>query len=167
MEPFTNANWIALLSAIISLIAFITSLLTGRKAKALDLKLKEIQLQKQNKEDIESKKADVEVDVIETRRGQNNKLRFYNKGKSVAHNINFEIPSDSDDDIQLLMSKDYLPYPKLQPQQSFDIVYLDYASVPHYTIVICWDDDFSKIVVRKWWFLTYQKVQFQLFQPLL
>lgn len=44
MEPFTNANWIALLSAIISLIAFITSLLTGRKAKALDLKLKEIQL---------------------------------------------------------------------------------------------------------------------------
>lgn len=144
MEPFTNANWIALLSAVISLIALIKSFLTDRKAKNLDLKLKEMQLQKHNKEEIESKKADVEVNVIETPRGQNNKLRFYNRGKSVAHNINFEIPSDSNDNIQLLMSKDYLPYPKLQPQQSFDIVYLDYASVPHHTIVICWDDDFSK-----------------------
>lgn len=144
MESFTNANWIALLSALISLIALIKSFLTDRKAKNMDLKLKEMQLQKHNKEEIESKKADIEVNVVETPRGQHNKLRFYNKGKSVAYNVRFEIPTDTEDNVQLYMSEKYLPYPKLQPQQSFDIVYLDFASVPHHTIVITWDDDFSK-----------------------
>lgn len=65
MEPFTNANWIALLSAVISLIALIKSFLTDKKAKKLDLKLKEMQLQKHNQEEIDGKKANVEVSVVE------------------------------------------------------------------------------------------------------
>ena len=144
MEPFTNATWIALLSAVISLIALIKSFLTDKKAKKLDLKLKEMQLQKHNQEEIDGKKANVEVSVVEMPRGQNNKLKFYNKGKSIARNVTFEIPSDSEDDIQLLMPKNYFPYPKLLPQQSFEIMYIDMSRLPHQTIVICWDDDFSE-----------------------
>lgn len=43
--------------------------------------------------------------LVEMPRGQNNKLKFYNKGKSIARNVTFEIPSDSENYIQLLMPK--------------------------------------------------------------
>lgn len=74
-----------------------------------------------------------------------NKLRLYNKGKAVARNIRFTIPTDDEaDDIQLRMSHDYLPYPQLLPQQSFDITYINLSDLPHQTILITWEDDFSK-----------------------
>ena len=74
-----------------------------------------------------------------------NKLRLYNKGKAVARNIRFTIPTDDEaDDIQLRMSHDYLPYPQLLPQQSFDITYINLSDLPHQTILITGEDDFSK-----------------------
>lgn len=69
MEQFTIANWIALASVIISLVALVKSFLTDRKAKDLDLLLKEQQIQTHKQEVIESQKADIEVNVIQTPRG--------------------------------------------------------------------------------------------------
>ena len=90
MEQFTIADWIALVSVIISLIALVKSFLTDRKAKDLDLQLKQQQIQAHEQDVIESKKADIEVNVIQTPRGEMNSLRFYNKGKAIALNIRFE-----------------------------------------------------------------------------
>ena len=42
------------------------------------------------------------------------------------------------------MSNDYLPYPKLQPQQGFQIKYQDSSGASHQTIHIVWDDEFAK-----------------------
>ena len=144
MEPFSNANWIALVSCVISLIALVKSFLTDRKAKKLDLQLKQQQLQKHEQEETESKKADVEVNIISSPRGEMDILRFYNKGKEIAYNVNFDILDDPEDDISLSIQVDYLPYPKLQPQQSFDIRFLNYSQKPHQTIKITWDDEFGK-----------------------
>lgn len=76
MEQFTIANWIALASVIISLVALVKSFLTDRKAKDLDLLLKEQQIQTHKQEVVESQKADIEVNVIQTPRGKMNCLRF-------------------------------------------------------------------------------------------
>lgn len=135
---------ISIISAIISLAAVVVSIFSGRKTRQLDLKLKQMELSCKEKESEESKKAEVEVNVVETASKQANKLRFYNKGKAVARNIRFTIPTDDEaDDIQLRMSNDYLPYPQLLPQQSYDIPYLNFSNLPHQTIVITWEDDFS------------------------
>ena len=135
---------ISIISAIISLAAVVVSIFSGRKTRQLDLKLKQMELSCKEKESEESKKAEVEVNVVETASKQANKLRFYNKGKAVARNIRFTIPTDDEaDDIQLRMSNDYLPYPQLLPQQSFDIPYLNFSNRPHDTIVIRWEGDFA------------------------
>lgn len=136
---------IAIISAFISLVAVVVSIFSGRKTRQLDLRLKQIELARKEKESEESKMASVEVNVVETARKQANKLRFYNKGKAIARNICFSIPTDDESNaIRLYMDNDYLPYPQLLPQQSFDVRYQDFSDLPHQTIVITWDDDFSK-----------------------
>lgn len=144
METFTIANWIALASVAISLVALVKSFLTDRKAKKLDLRLKQQQIQTHEQEAVESKKADIEVNIVHTPRGEMNILRFYNKGKAIAKNVLFDITDDPEDDITLSMRKDFLPYPKLHPQQGFDIRFLNSSSKPHQTIMLVWDDDFGK-----------------------
>jgi hypothetical protein len=69
---------------------------------------------------------------------------FYNKGLAEAKNINITINSDPEDYITLNIQKDYLPYPKLLPQQNFDIAYWSNSDKPHQTIVITWDDEYGK-----------------------
>lgn len=135
---------ISIIGVTISFVALIVSVFSGRKTKQLDQKLKQVELDRHVKESEESKKAVVEVGVVRTSSRQNNRLRFYNKGKAVARNVSFTIPSDDDNNIQLGMVDDYLPYPQLLPQQSFDICYVVYGDSPHQTIVITWEDDFSK-----------------------
>lgn len=145
MLNFDTSNCIALASTVISLIALLKSFLTGRKAKQLDLLLKQQQLQQHEIEMNESKKADVEVNAILNSNGYGGILKFYNKGKAVASNVSFSIPSDEGvDNIRLRMSNDYLPYPKLQPQQGVQIKYQDSSGASHQTIHIVWNDEFAK-----------------------
>lgn len=91
MKEFTISNWIALASVGLSLIALVKSFLTDRKAKKLDLLLKQQQVQKHDEEITECKKADIEVNVVEMPRGSNNKLKFYNRGKAIAYNVEFNL----------------------------------------------------------------------------
>lgn len=136
---------ISAISVLIAFVALLKSFFSDRKTKQLDLRLKQIELARKEKESEESKMASVEVNVVETARKQANKLRFYNKGKAIAKNIRFTIPTDDEANaIRLYMNNDYLPYPQLLPQQSFDITYHDFSDLPHQTIVITWEDDFSK-----------------------
>ena len=136
---------ISVLSVVVSLAALLLSFFSDRKTKQLDLRLKQIELSHKEQELEEVKKASVEVNVVETSSRQTDKLRFYNKGRAVARNISFTIPSDEKkDNIQLNIPMGYLPYPQLLPQQSFDISYLNFSSMSHQTIIITWEDDFSK-----------------------
>lgn len=139
------SDWIALGSLAVSMIAFIQSFMADKKAKALDLRLKEIELEETNQQIEDRKKANIEVSVIESPKGRANVLRFYNKGQAIAKDINFDIPSDEGiNNITLFKQNDYLPYPQLLPQQYFEVPYYDNGYLPHHTIQITWNDDFSK-----------------------
>lgn len=134
---------------VLALVSFIWNILNNRKLKRLDLQLKEAELEKAKKSKEDTLKADIEVNHIETIKGKKDKLKFYNKGMAVATNVRVDFPSDEDNKIGLSISKDYLPYPKLLPQQAFDIPYSYYGTKPHQTIVMTWDDAFGKDRVKE------------------
>ena len=139
------SDYIAAGSLLVAIIALIKSFLSDRKVKKLDVQLKEKQLELQRANEEDTKKADVEVEVIETAPKKWDVLRFYNKGRAAAINVSFEIPSDEGvDDIQLNMSPEYLPYPKLLSYQKFEIPFYNDGRKPHQTIVITWDDEFGQ-----------------------
>lgn len=138
------SDYIAAGSLFVALVALVKSFLSDRKMKKLDVLLKEQELQQHKLDKEERRKADVEVQVIETAPKKMNLLRFYNKGMATACNVSFSIPSDDENEIALNMSNDYLPYPKLISYQSFEIPFYNNSRKPHQTILITWDDDYAK-----------------------
>ena len=139
------SDYIAAGSLFVAIIALVKSFLSDRRVKKLDVQLKEKELRHHEADEEDSKKADVEVEVIETARKEMNKLRFYNKGRANAENVNFEITSDMGiNEITLNINPDYLPYPKLISYQKFEIPFYNDSGKPHQTIVITWDDEFAK-----------------------
>ena len=139
------SDYIAAGSLLVALIALVKSFLSDRRVKKLDVLLKEKELKHHEADEEEMKKADVEVEIIETGPKKSDVLRFYNKGQAAAVNVSFEITSDEGiDDITLHMSPDYLPYPKLIPFQKFEVPFYNEGTKPHQTIVITWDYEFAK-----------------------
>ena len=139
------SDYIAAGSLLVAIIALIKSFLSDRKVKTLDVQLKEKELEHHKADEEDLKKADVEVEVIETGPKKMDLLRFYNKGQAATLNVSFDIISDEGvDDITLNMRDDYLPYPKLISFQKFEIPFYNNGYKPHQTIMITWDDEFSK-----------------------
>ena len=139
------SDYIAAGSLLVAVIALVKSFLSDRRVKELDVILKKKELQHREAVEENSKKADVEVEVIQGSSKKMDKLRFYNKGEADAINVNFEITSDIGvDEITLNMNPDYLPYPKLISFQNFEVPYYNDSIKPHQTIVITWDDEFAK-----------------------
>ena len=139
------SDYIAAGSLLVAIIALIKSFLSDRKVTTLDVQLKEKELEHHKADEEDLKKADVEVEVIETGPKKMDVLRFYNKGQAAAVNVSFEITSDEGiDEITLNMRPDYLPFPKLLSFQKFEVPFYNDSSKPHQTIVITWDDEFAK-----------------------
>lgn len=128
---------------VISVVSLLFTVYITFRYQNLDEKLKKLELEKYMKSAEDKRKADIEVSVVSGFKNSS-KLRFYNKGMAEAYNISFDIPSDPEDKIDLNIRKDYLPYPKLLPQQGFDVYYYDLSNKPHHTVVIAWDDQFGK-----------------------
>lgn len=138
------SDYIALGSLIVSIFALGISFFADKRAKKLDILLKQKDLEKKNQEEADEKKADIEVNMVQSPKGKLDFLRFYNKGLADAININFEITSDPEDHISLNIGDEYLPYPKLVPQQNFDVYYHTYSQEPPQTILITWSDEYGK-----------------------
>jgi hypothetical protein len=136
-------NILSLVSVLLSIVAFTYSLITGRKIHKFDLLIKEHEVKKNEWEEEEKKKASIECNVVESPGNELNVLRFYNKGRNDATNISFDIIDDPEDAISFMMPQNYLPYPKLRPQQPFEIRYYAIDKKPHYTMRITWDDEFG------------------------
>lgn len=147
-------NWsliISLGSLIVAAISLIKSFFTDRKAKRLDLILKEKDVAEKLQCEENKKKADLEANVIDTPSNKLNVLCIYNKGEHEAENIRMEIINDNNDNdsIQLNIEDNYFPYPKLLPQQNFDIPYICFSDLPHHTVRLTWDDAFEKGRVKE------------------
>lgn len=136
---------ISLGSLIIAAISLVKSFFTDRKAKKLDLILKEKNVEETKLREENKKKADLEANIIETPSGKLNLLRIYNKGEHEATNVRMDISQqDENDEIQMNIEDDYFPYPKLLAQQNIDIPYLTFTDVAHHTVRLTWDDAFEK-----------------------
>lgn len=139
------SDYIAAGSFLVAFVALVKSFLSDRRVKELDVLLKEKELQQHEADEEDMKKADVEVEVVDTGTKKWDVLRFYNKGQAAAINVSFEITSDKGiDEISLNMSQDFLPFPKLLSFQKFEVSFYNNSSKPHQTIVITWDDEFAK-----------------------
>ena len=140
------SDYIAAGSLLVAFVALVKSFLSDRKVKNLDLQLKERELRQRLADEEDAKKADIEVEVIESfSRARLDVLRFYNKGQATAYNISFKIRSEEEENPIILNIQDgFLPYPKLLSLQKFDVSFMKYSSKPHQTILITWDDECSK-----------------------
>lgn len=139
------SDYIAAGSLLVAFVALVKSFLSDRRLKNLDVQIKEKELLHHVSDEEEAKKADIEVEIIEPANKKMGCLRFYNKGKADAVNVEFSIPTDDvENKIILHMQPDYLPYPKLISYQRFEVPYLNNSGKPHQTIVITWDDEFGK-----------------------
>ena len=133
-----------IISLVIAGISLIFTIITTIRFQKLDLALKKSELDKNKQEKENLMKADIEVNVVQGSRNQGNRLIFYNRGRADAENVNFDITSDPENQIELQIRDGYLPYPKLVPQQNFEIHYYDFSHKPYHTIKITWDDTYSK-----------------------
>lgn len=133
-----------IISLVIAGISLIFTIITTVRFQKLDMALKKNELDKNIQEKENLLKADIEANVVQGLRSQGNRLIFYNRGLADAENISFDITSDNEDQIQLQINNAYLPYPKLIPQQSFEIHYFNFSHKPHHTIKITWDDAYGK-----------------------
>lgn len=140
-----NASiWISLGSLIIAAISLVKSFFTDRKAKKLDLILKEKNVEDTKLREENKKKADLEANIIETPSGKLNLLRINNNGEHEAINVRMDISKqDENDEIHLSIEDDYFPYPKLLAQQNIDIPYLTFSNDTHHTVRLTWDDAFE------------------------
>jgi hypothetical protein len=127
---------------VISILALLLALFTYFKH---DLKIKQqasllnkYQLEKIEKEKEEDRKAIIEANVINGDKGKKT-IKIYNKGKSVAKNVNVEIPDI--DGFQVVNN----PCPiDIRPQNGIDIILVAFIGRPNKVeIEFEWSDDFN------------------------
>lgn len=88
-----------------------------------------------------SKRAKVSANLYSSKNGTI-KVKIYNSGKAIARNVNF----DTIDDITLHVAcaDSLLPYPLLNPQDSFEVVIHYWGEKSVCQIKITWEDECGK-----------------------
>ena len=112
-----------------------------KKNAQYDAFIKEHQVQTLKQEVELSKRAKVSVNLYSSKNGTI-KVKIYNSGNAIARNVNF----DTIDDITLHVAcADFLlPYPLLNPQDSFEVVIHYWGEKSVCQIKITWEDECGK-----------------------
>lgn len=129
---------------IIALIALIFSgyaTWQSSKVNALNRKLNELLIQKEEDESKNEKKADLGVNFVKV--GKNRRLKVFNKGRSNARNVRIEFPEGNDVLIESDL-KSKFPHECLERHQSVEVIAAVHMQTkPKHTIKLIWDDDYS------------------------
>jgi hypothetical protein len=112
-----------------------------KKIASLDTTIKEYQVKSLKKEDELSKRAKVGANPYSNKNGLI-KVKFYNSGKSIAHNINFKTIDDIE--LQVFDLDTLLPFPILNPQESFEVQMRYWGQEAVCRIKITWEDECGK-----------------------
>lgn len=112
-----------------------------KKNAQYDAFIKENQVQTLKQEAELSKRAKVSANPYSSKNGTM-KVKIYNSGKAIARNVNF----DTIDDItlQVACADSLLPYPLLNPQDSFEVVIYYWGEKTVCQIKITWEDECGK-----------------------
>lgn len=140
------------IASILSIISILISVLTGifsgytfwkydKKIKEQDAKINEYQLRALEKQEQEAQKAIVCANPY-CHKNSMTKVKIYNKGKAIAYNVCFV----SDDNVTLQINDldKLIPYKKLNPQESFELIIHCFQNVPVCQIKLTWEDDSGK-----------------------
>lgn len=126
---------IALGSAVFSIYKFTSY---DKKIANLDTTIKEYQVKTLKKEDELSKRAKIGANPYSNKNGLI-KVKFYNSGKAIARNINFETIDDIE--LQVFDLDTLLPFPMLNPQESFEVQMRYWGRETVCQIKITWEDE--------------------------
>lgn len=126
---------IALGSVVFSIYKFTSY---DKKIANLDTTIKEYQVKTLKKEDELSKRAKIGANPYSNKNGLI-KVKFYNSGKAIAHNINFETIDDIE--LQVFDLDTLLPFPMLNPQESFEVQMRYWGRETVCQIKITWEDE--------------------------
>lgn len=129
---------IALGSVIFSIYKFTSY---DKKIANLDTTIKEYQVKTLKKEAELSKRAKIGANPYSNKNGLI-KVKFYNSGKALAHNIDFETIDDIE--LQVFDLDTLLPYPILNPQESFEVQMRYWGQEAVCQIKITWEDECGK-----------------------
>ena len=112
-----------------------------KKNAMLDALIKENQVRTLKEEEELSKRAQVCANPYSSKNGTI-KVKIYNSGKAIARNVNF----DTIDDITLHVAcaDSLLPYPLLNPQDSFEVLIQYWGEKTVCQIKITWEDECGK-----------------------
>ncbi len=109
-----------------------------KKNAMLDALIKENQVRTLKEEEELSKRAQVCVNPYSSKNGII-KVKFFNKGKAVARNIRLK---KYDAEIYDVLNVDTLfPYPLLNPQESFEVLFAYIGDEKVSQITISWEDE--------------------------
>ncbi|MDD6211269.1 MAG: hypothetical protein PUB21_11770 [Bacteroidales bacterium] len=134
-----------LASLIVACIALLFGIFTfifhDNKLKKQERKLNDYQLKKNEIEELEIKKAQIRGNIVKVGKGPRT-LKVYNKGRSKALNVRFELISNAD---RLDIFKNPFPYELLNPQDSTEVIFRLIVGFPKtIKVKFIWDDDFQK-----------------------
>ena len=128
---------LSLLIALISLAQSAKTQSLQNKINKLELKLKEYELAKIDKEQDMADKACVEARVIQI--GKNaHKLKIWNSGNATAYNVTARF---EDDPGIIVLADDKMPFDELEPNKYFELnIVMHMGSASKFKILTEWND---------------------------
>lgn len=106
------------------------------KLREYDIKLKEYELEKIEKEKDLEKEANIEAKIIKISEGKY-KIRIFNSGAAIAYNVDYDIPKE----YNIITFKEVTPFEYLEPGKSFDEhVIIHHQSSHKYLVKTTWKD---------------------------
>lgn len=139
------------IALVISICSFKDSRKSGEiqdRLNEVEEKLKRYELEEKEKEREESTKAKIEARIINISKGKY-KMKIWNSGKSIAYNVDFNIPEEFKD----MVWKDKVPYEFLEPGKNFEEHVIIHSGTPDkFKVTTTWknkegEDDFKEQIV--------------------
>ena len=118
-----------------------TYIIHDKKIKKQSSLINEFQIEKNQKEKEENKKAIIEANISGNKNGYR-ELKVYNKGKAIARKVDVNIILENENDVFITEN----PSPiDIRPQQSVRIVFhVHEASPDKIRLEFTWNDDFKE-----------------------
>lgn len=122
------------------LISVFTYFAHDRRLKQQEVQINAYQLQKQEAETIEQKRAVIRANVVKGEKGRRT-IKVYNAGKAVANNIDIKLLGDG----EFIGGSNPFPYEFLNPQDGTEMSLFMYAGSPDKLLVeLTWDDEYQR-----------------------
>lgn len=131
---------ITLLSLPISIIAYFKASKANKlqnKINEIDLKLKQYEQEKMEKEKEEANSSCVEARVVTIGKGKH-RMKVWNSGNTTVYNVSARF--DGDVGI-IIMDREKQPFEELEPGKNFELVLVTYdGSITKFKIITEWED---------------------------